>query len=293
MELSQLHYFLEVAQTQHVTRSAENLHMAQPALTHAIHKLEDELEVPLFMPRGRNIMLTSYGEYFYKKLSPLLEELDALPEQLKSMANLENATVHLNVLAASSLVTEAIIEYQRIDDNIHIELKQNEQSDLYDINVTTKLFYQPPEGGHDSVFVCTEKIYLAVPNIPRFRGRDSITLQEVKDDDFIALSGSKQLRSIFDKYCTNAGIHPNIIFESDSPTAVKNMIGANMGIGFWPDFSWEKVDTHRVRLLEIANPQCSRDILITYKRNKQDNTRTKAFYTFLTKYFELASHHYS
>jgi DNA-binding transcriptional LysR family regulator len=71
------------------------------------------------------------------------------------------------------------------------------------------------------------------------------------------------------------------------------MIGANMGIGFWPDFSWEKVDTHRVRLLEIANPQCSRDILITYKRNKQDNTRTKAFYTFLTKYFELASHHYS
>ena len=70
-------------------------------------------------------------------------------------------------------------------------------------------------------------------------------------------------------------------------------IGANMGIGFWPDFSWEKVNSHRVRLLEITNPQCSRDILITYKNNKQDNTRTKAFYTFLTKYFELASHHCS
>ncbi len=291
MELMQLRYFLEVAKNQHVTRSAEVLHVAQPALTHAIHRLEDELEVPLFMPRGRNIMLTSYGEYFYKKLQPLMEEIDNLPAQLKTMARLENASVHLNVLAASSLVTEAIIEYQRIDEGLHIELKQNEQTELYDINVTTRLFYQPPERGHDSVFVCTEKIYLAVPNIPRFRGKSAITLQEVKDDSFIALSGSKQLRSICDKYCANAGIRPNIIFESDSPAAVRNMIAANMGIGFWPDFSWEKLNTDRVLLLEIAEPQCSRDILITYKRNKQDGTRTKAFYNFLTNYFRLASEH--
>ena len=40
-------YFLEVAASQHVTRSAEKLHIAQPALTQAIHRLEKELNVKL------------------------------------------------------------------------------------------------------------------------------------------------------------------------------------------------------------------------------------------------------
>ena len=48
MELTQLKYFLEVARTQHVTKSAETLNVAQPALTQAIHRLEKELDVPLF-----------------------------------------------------------------------------------------------------------------------------------------------------------------------------------------------------------------------------------------------------
>ena len=40
MELNQLRYFLEVAQSQHMTRSAEQLHVAQSALSRAIHNLE-------------------------------------------------------------------------------------------------------------------------------------------------------------------------------------------------------------------------------------------------------------
>lgn len=291
MELNQLKYFLEVAKNQHVTKSAENLHVAQPALTQAIHHLEDELGVPLFMHKGRNIILTAYGEYFYKKLLPIMQNLLSLPEDLKQLAKLENDTVHLNVLAASSLVMDAVIEYQRIDESIRFELKQNESTDLYDINVTTKLLCPQTDIHHDDVFVCTEKIYLAVPNIARFRERTSISLKEVSEDNFIALSGSKQLRSICDKYCANAGIAPKIIFESDSPSAVKNMIAANMGIGFWPDFSWEKVNTDRVLLLDIKKPHCSRDLLLTYRKNKMDNTKAEAFYKFLTAYFKKASEH--
>ena len=58
MELTQLRYFLKVAELQHITRASEELHIAQPALTQTIHKLEKELEVPLFGIKGRNIVLT-------------------------------------------------------------------------------------------------------------------------------------------------------------------------------------------------------------------------------------------
>ena len=64
MELLQLQYFLLLANQQHVTRTAELLHISQPALSLTIKKLEAELGVPLFIRRGRNIVLSPYGEAF-------------------------------------------------------------------------------------------------------------------------------------------------------------------------------------------------------------------------------------
>ena len=295
MELTQLRYFLEVAKTQHVTKSAETLHVAQPALTQAIHRLENELEVPLFSSKGRNIVLAPYGKYFYEKLEPLLKNLSELPENLREMAKTENATIHLNVLAASSLVTEAIIEYQKIDDALHIQIHQNEKNDMDDIRVTTEISARTHENktSDDSNFICTEKIFLAVPNIQEFQKKKEITFEEIKSIGqkwgFVSLLGSKHLRSICDKYCADAGIKPNIIFESDNPASVKNMIAANIGIGFWPEFSWGALDTSRVRLLKITKPDCKRDILITCKKNKAENSHVENFYKFLTGYFKMAS----
>ena len=62
MELLQLRYFHEVAQTQHMTNSAKRLGVAQPALTQAIRRLEGELDAKLFERVGRNIRLTPCGE---------------------------------------------------------------------------------------------------------------------------------------------------------------------------------------------------------------------------------------
>ncbi|MBO9597319.1 MAG: LysR family transcriptional regulator, partial [Cohnella sp.] len=49
MELRQLQYFVHVARMQHVTRAAEELHVAQSAVSRQIHRLEEELGVRLFM----------------------------------------------------------------------------------------------------------------------------------------------------------------------------------------------------------------------------------------------------
>ena len=79
MELTHIKYFLEVARTEHVTKSAKTLCIVQPALTHALHKLEDELGVKLFQASGRSIKLTEAGNYFYKKVLPLYNDITALP----------------------------------------------------------------------------------------------------------------------------------------------------------------------------------------------------------------------
>ena len=252
MEIMQIRYFLEAAKTKHMTNSAKNLHITQPALTQAIRRLEKDLGVPLFTARGRNVILTEYGKYLQRKLEPLMEQLDAIPEQLKMMIALEGETIHMNVLAASGLVMEAIIEYKKDHEEIHFQLQQNSESELYDIGVTTKLFYLGQD--EENRFACGEEIYLAVPENQRYRGKTSVRLAEVADEGFISLLGSREFRYICDRFCQHAGFTPRIIFESDNPSAVKNMIAANMGIGFWPEFTWGSIENERVRLLKIEEP---------------------------------------
>lgn len=304
MELTQIRYFLEVAETQHITKSAEKLHIAQPSLTQAIHRLEDSLGVPLFMSRGRNIVLTEYGRYLQKRLIPIVEELDMLPEQLKIMAKLSTETIHLNVLAASSLITEAVIDYKNNKKNLNFQLMQSAESDVYDIEITTRMSHDLKKGyskeykdigidiesnsdnksGKENEFICEEKIFLAVPNVEKFAERQSIKLAEVMNEGFISLAGSKQFSAICAKFCQSIGFKPRIIFESDNPTAVKNMIMANMGVGFWPEFTWGAIDNEHVKLLEIEEMRCKRDVVISYNLNKNDNGNVIDFFEFLKSY---------
>ena len=64
------------------------------------------------------------------------------------------------------------------------------------------------------------------------------------------------------------------------------MIAANMGIGFWPEFTWGDIENEHVRLLKIEEPVCQRDIIINYNRNKMDSHNVIEFYEFLTKFFQ-------
>lgn len=284
MEITQIKYFLEVAESQHMTQSAQKLHIAQPALSQSIKRLENELGVELFMPKGRNIVLTKHGEYLKNQLLPVIEKLDSLPANLQKMANINNKTIHLNVLAASNMITEAIIEYEASHDDINFQLIQNAQEDNFDIEITTKMFYQLSEDSSDFEFSCPESIYLAVPSNSDLANSKSLKLEDVKNEEFISLLGSKQFRYICDKFCRHAGITPKIIFESDSPAAVKNMIAANLGIGFWPEFTWGKIDNDKVKLVEISEPKCSRDIVISRSKSTIDNEVVTEFFDFLKDY---------
>ncbi|MGM9522211.1 MAG: LysR family transcriptional regulator [Oscillospiraceae bacterium] len=288
MELTQLRYFLEVAEQQHMTKSAEKLHIAQPSLTKSIHNLEAELGVPLFLPKGRNIVLSEYGRYLKKRLTPILRELEELPDTMRSLANLKNETIHINVLAASTFLTEVIVAYKKENPDIKFEFLQNYPEEICDIYVTTKLFYQVDEEQKGQTFVCNEKIFLAVPDLPKFHGRSGISLTDVMQENFISLSEERQFRVVCDKLCQHMAFKPNIVFESDSPTAVKNMIASGMGVGFWPEFTWGDMTGGQILLLPIKDTAFSRDIIVTYKLNKTDNRYVVDFFNFLQDYCEKA-----
>ena len=178
---------------------------------------------------------------------------------------------------------------------VWLNLVQNEETTLYDICVRTyaSQLANANQKQDEESFVCTENIYLAVPNTSQYRKRDSISLHELNNTNFIGLYGSKQLRNICNEYCERVGFKTHIIFESDNALAVKDAIASGIGVGFWPEFSWGRINNRKIRLLKITDAEFKRDIVITLRRNKQDNSRSEQFYYFLTKLLKKALRHRS
>ena len=285
MELTKLRYFYVVAKHGHVTRAAEEIHIAQPALTKAIKLLEEELGVPLFYKRGRNIYLTVFGEYLKGRLDALLPQIDGIEEELGALKEQESRVVRLNVLAASTAVTDAVIGYKKKNPDVIFQLIQNAEEADCDISVTINTADFSALPPFSRRLVMEEKIYLAVPKNSRYAHKESIRLQEVRDEGFVNLAGSRLFRSVCDKFCALAGFKPHTSFESDSIVAVRNIIAANAGVGFWPEYSWGKASTD-VRLLPIIEPVCRRELVIGLHDVAVPSPAAAAFYDFLLRFLQ-------
>lgn len=73
MTLAQLNYFVKVAENGHLTQTAKELLIAQPSLTQAIRKLEEELGFLLFEKKGRALFLTKEGKEFLPYAKEVVE----------------------------------------------------------------------------------------------------------------------------------------------------------------------------------------------------------------------------
>lgn len=286
MEILQLKYFYALAQTQHVTKTAEQLHIAQPALTQTIHRLENELEVKLFQPSGRNIVLTEYGKYLVNKVEPILKALDEIPQELQVLAGERQKLLKINVMAASGLVTDTIIQFQKKNTGIRFQIVQNAEMENADITIFTREFFQKPQNSKDRFYIFSEEIFLAVPGKSPFVNREAVSLREMADKKFISLTGAKGLRSICDRFCMHAGFKPDVIFEGDSTSAVKNLIQAGLGVGFWPHYTWEEPGTSEMALIPISEPKCQRDIVIRLHSNSLEHKEAVMYFEYLSEFFD-------
>ena len=286
MEITQLKYFYTLAQNQHVTRTAEQLHIAQPSLTQSIRRLEKELDVKLFKNSGRNIILTDCGKYLQRKLEPILKSLDEIPEEIRLFTDDRRKTIKINVLAASTLITETIINFQKKHPEIRFQIVQNTETEDADITVFTREFFQHPLTTRDNYYIFSEEIFLAVSTTSHYATQKSISLRDLSKKNFISLAGTKGLRSICDRFCIQAGFKPNIIFESDNVSAVKNLIGAGIGVGFWPQHTWETHDGNELCLLPISDPKCQRDIIIQLHHESESFEEAYHYFEYLVHFFE-------
>ena len=95
MELRQLRYVEAVARHRHFTRAAEELHVAQSALSHQIRRLEAELGTELFSRTSRSVTVTEAGESVAARARGVLDQVDGLRHEVDELRGLVRGEVRV------------------------------------------------------------------------------------------------------------------------------------------------------------------------------------------------------
>ncbi|MBM4244606.1 MAG: LysR family transcriptional regulator [Deltaproteobacteria bacterium] len=92
MSLSQLHYFVAVAEDGHVGRAAQRLYVAQPAVSRQIRALEDEIGTPLFARTPRGMTLLPPGRVFLDRAREILAAVEDAAQAARAAGVVSRST---------------------------------------------------------------------------------------------------------------------------------------------------------------------------------------------------------
>ena len=225
MELYQLRQFAAVAKYENMTRAAESLNVAQPAVSKTIRNLESELGAELFERTGKGLRRTEQGDILLRYARTILEaERDARGEIEESLHR--TGGLCICALSCAERISEILAGFSTEYGNLDLRISSTpEGSDLLLDSAVSR--DEVPAG---AVLLYDEEMCVAVPEGHRYADRESVSLTELADDPFIALSNSQSFRQISEHIFRSAGVEMHAAIECDSAALQIRLLSCGMGV---------------------------------------------------------------
>jgi DNA-binding transcriptional LysR family regulator len=231
----------------HVTRAAESLRLAQPALTQQIKALERELKVELLRRVGRRVELTAAGAAFRREAEAILERvrLAALTAQNVARGATGTLTVGLTESAAFSPAVSSLLKQAREQwPEVEMTLVHGHTIELSAALVERRIdvaFIRPPIPD-DTVLrwrpFVAETIMVAVPNTHPLAARQALKPADLDTAAFIlprGRDGKGALRTEIAAAFARAGCGMHLVQEVPEFTTAINLVAAGMGLSLVPE----------------------------------------------------------
>lgn len=286
MELYQLKYFAKAARYENISMAAQELHVSQPSISKAIKALEGELQVELMRKEGKHSILTHEGRLLQARIAPIIEELDALPGEIKNRES--RKIIRLNALSAALLLPELIREFQEKNPGIYFNLMEKREVVSWDICIRSTL---PQVYFNRAVKLMEERLMLAFHKDSWLREKKVIMLQDLKNENSIELIPGGSIRMISDRKFNELGFIPKQAFLCENYYIVKRMVQEGLGVAIWPEYSWrtkllETADCPEVCLRPLAIPGFTRSLYMLYSKDLKITPEIKKFADFTKSYFD-------
>ena len=259
------------------TRVAKKLSLTQPAVSHHISSLEEELGVRLFLRKKNDLTLTKEGEIvvsFAKKMQALHQKmLLELADAEKRVTNLRIGITHT---AENNRIAEVLGKYSTLHGDISITVITDTIKNLYQMLKDYELDFIVVEGklpDPDLCFLMLDTDYLVCVTSPDnpLGKKAMVTLEELKKEHMIMRLPSSATRNLFEASLASRNesiANFDIALEVDNIATIKDLIRKDIGVSVLPKSScMDEIGKGKVRALPIENMSMVRETNIVYTRD--------------------------
>jgi len=285
MELRQLRYLVALAEERHFTRAAAREHIAQPALSQQIRRLEDELGLPLVQRTTRSVAMTDAGHLLVARARRILAEVDAARTEMQGLRGVHTGHVTVGAMHTMGPVDVSLVLALFRERHPGVELTVREQSseelaemlrvdelDLAFLSVTERI---ESHGLGLQQLVC-EELVVVLPLDHRLGSHKRVTMADLSGEEFISYRAGSRLRELLVSAGHAAGFEPRVTLESNESQRIRRLVARGLGVAILPRSDAESPGAE-VAILTLAGPELTRDITLAWREGRRHGPAAAAF----------------
>ncbi|MDN7967730.1 LysR substrate-binding domain-containing protein [Burkholderia multivorans] len=271
MDFKQLQYFARIAELGNMTRAAETLHVAQPALSQQIANLENELDARLFDRGVYGVRTTPAGETLYRYAKSLLKQLEDARQAISNEVDQPSGQVVIGIPgSAGKLVITPLVEALTSRSAIMTEIIERPSAELVDLVIGGKLDVAlgvdvPRRRGLVVRPVLREDLFaIAPPSEVRTEAkRKSVTAKELATQPLFLPSFPNTIRQRVEAAFLEEHLEYRILSQVSSLDMVVRLVASGLG---WSVLPWsavaDEVQRGRIRALRVSDRSLSRELSV-------------------------------
>lgn len=255
--------------------AARELSITQPAVSHHIKALEEELGVRIFDRSSGRLVVTQEGEAVVRCAKKMVGLYHNLRQTLSDRRLLElHLTVGITHTAESNSIAEALAKYCTENDHVNIKMITDNINNLYtklknyeiDLAIVEG---RSPDPSIQYLLLDTDYLVLAVSPDHPFARRRSVTLNELKRERMILRLPNSGTRDLLAAHLQSRDMSLgdfNVILELDNIATIKDLIRRNFGLSILPrSVCLDELRKKKIAVVPVENLSITREICIAYQ----------------------------
>jgi DNA-binding transcriptional LysR family regulator len=287
MDLRQLRVFVEIVRRGSFTRAAEHLHIAQPAVSMTVRKLEDELDLTLLNRHEKRVTLTAEGESLLRHAERILDNLAVAEIEMAELRGLVRGEVRIGIppMMSSYYFPQVIREFRDAYPSLKLAVNGEGAATIQrmlakgDLDMGVIAGPKLREGLQSRHFL-REEIVVGVPQDHALAARSSLGISDLLREPLILFKEGYYLRELMDELMEGQAQTPEIVFETNLFTLARSLIKHKFGIAI---FLRMVVSDDRELAAISFDPPLYLDLQVAWKADRDLSRANRAFIDFLLK----------
>jgi len=277
MDLRQLRYLVALAEEGNFTRAAASAHIAQPAMSQQIRRLEEELGLALVERTTRRVSLTDAGGLLVVRARRIMAELEAAEGDLQALRGMHTGHVTIGTMHTMGPVdlSLALALFSQRHPNVRFTVREQsseEMAEMLRVDGLDLAFLSVTERveshGLGLYRLVSEELVVLLPREHRLGKRQQLRMAELADEPFISFREGARLRELLVAGSRAANFEPRVTLESNESQRVRRLVARGLGVAIMPrsDAEGPGADVAVARLVE---PALSRDITLAWREGRR------------------------